>query len=166
MVTDAKIIKAWEQCVYPTDSIGQKLYPFTVKCSRVLAENVLDLINRLQEQNAALIAGQETLQKCIAERHKEITRLQGIILAFMDEVAKMEDDGVDVSKIPLISICDEGRNAIDRYSALAIKEFAERLKAKAETHFYSDVEFGEWTETTVDVEDIDIILKEMIGEQQ
>lgn len=116
-------------------------------------------IKRLQEQNAALIAGQETLQKCIAEKDKEITRLQGIILAFMDEVAKMEDDGVDVSKFPLIPICDEGRNATDRYSALAIKGFVERFKSLfAEYSSYDTLHVYEILDR------IDVVEEEMVGE--
>lgn len=155
-MTDAEIIKALELCKQNTVCKGCPYISNKMGCQVGLIGDTLDLINRLQEQNAALIAGQETLQECIAKRHKEITRLQGIILAFMDEVAKMEDDGVDVSKIHLIPICDEGRNAIDRYSALAIKGFAERLKAKL--RFRKSIGFP------ITIYEIDNLVKEMVGE--
>ena len=135
-MTDNEIIKAWEKYVYPTDSIGQKLYPVVVKCPRELAEHTLDLIKRLQAENdnlfftlsgamhfvdkwldgdelnqgevnramtmrektleiterqaeqiEALISGQETLQKCIAEKDDKIELLEEMV----DHLIEMED---------------------------------------------------------------------------
>lgn len=129
-MTDKDIKKALECCSIDNHIGVCKECPFTDVCDndeQALQKYALDLINRNEEMINGLIAGQETLQKGMAEKNKEIMRLQGIILAFMDEVAKLEDDGIDVSRFPLIPICDEGRNAIDKFSALARKEFAEKI---------------------------------------
>ena len=143
-MTDNEIIKALECCKKAKlnqDCLDLKC-PFSTKygCnidSEDLRNEALDLINR---------------QKA------EIERLQSILLKFMDEVAKWEEKkGIDVSELPLIPICDEGRDIIDHYRAQAIRQFAERLKEKA-WH-------GMWEATNhVDVDDIDNLVKEMVGE--
>ena len=142
-MTDEQIIKAWEKYVYPTDSIGQKLYPVVVKCPRELAEQAFDLINRIEEQNAALIAGQKTLQKHIAEKDAEI---------------KQKDEKIKRLK-SFLKLVGKSRFAIAERAvkAEAIKEFAERLKEKAER--YDDEEFY------VNDEDIDNLVKEMVGDE-
>ncbi len=63
-MTDAEIIKALE-CCKSSLQICRADCPLLseTECSRALRENVLDLINRLQADKEALIAGQETLQK-------------------------------------------------------------------------------------------------------
>ena len=63
---DEKIEKC-DECPYIVD---------TVSCERMkLLEDSLDLINHKQELLDAAIAGQETLQKALAEKEKEIERL-------------------------------------------------------------------------------------------
>ena len=74
-MTDNEIIKALECRVYPKDSIGQTLYPVVTKLPRELAQQTFDLIERQRMTIDAAIAGQETLQKCIAEKDKEIEEL-------------------------------------------------------------------------------------------
>lgn len=61
----------------------------TVSCERMkLLEDSLDLINHKQELLEAAIAGQETLQKALAEKEKEIERLT----AEKDSLIKMFQD--------------------------------------------------------------------------
>jgi hypothetical protein len=137
-MTDNEIIKALECCLkLSVKECPECPYYRKEDCSSTLIQDTLDLINR---------------QKA------EIERLQSILLKFMDEVAKWEEKkGIDVSELPLIPICDEGRDIIDHYRAQAIRQFAERLKEKA-WH-------GMWEVTNhVDVDDIDNLVKEMVGE--
>lgn len=78
-LNDNEIIKALECC--STDEaccLGcPYIYIGTLNgCYDVAKAKALDLINRLQEEKEALIAGQETLQKALAEKDKEIERLK------------------------------------------------------------------------------------------
>ena len=108
-MTDNEIIKALEcctdesyencnECPYSTD---------TLSCERLkLLEDSLDLINHKQELLEAAIAGQETLQKALAEKEKEIERLtaekEQLIKIFgecqteaVKDFAKAVIDGID-----------------------------------------------------------------------
>lgn len=79
----------------------------TVSCERMkLLEDSLDLINHKQELLEAAIAGQETLQKALAEKEKEIERLtaekEQLIKIFgecqteaVKDFAKAVIDGID-----------------------------------------------------------------------
>ena len=79
----------------------------TVSCERMkLLEDSLDLINHKQELLDAAIAGQETLQKALAEKEKEIERLtvekEQLIKIFgecqteaVKDFAKAVIDGID-----------------------------------------------------------------------
>ena len=143
-MTDEQIIKALESC--PSDSVTHDCsicpYKENVFCFELLGKDALKIINR---------------QKA------EIERLQGILLAFMDEVARWESkEGIDVSRLPLIPICDEGRNSIDRIRAKAINQFAERLKEELEIE-----DNDEWFEITEHglVCEIDNLVKEMVGDK-
>ena len=73
----------------------------------VLLLNALDLINRQQEMIDAFIAGQETLQKALAEKIAEIERLQ-----------KENNQFADIGKM------------YSEIKSEAVKEFAERLKER------------------------------------
>lgn len=79
----------------------------TVSCERMkLLKDSLDLINHKQELLDAAIAGQETLQKALAEKEKEIERLtaekEQLIKVFgecqteaVKDFAKAVIDGID-----------------------------------------------------------------------
>ena len=69
-----------------------------------------------------------------------------------------EKNGLDVSELPLIPICDEGRDAIDHYRAEAIKGFAERLK--------ENIRMNCFCEKYVFEKEIDNLVKEMAGERE
>ena len=75
-MTDNEIIKALEcclhrgcnECIRQPDEYGTN----ERQCSRGLMKCALNLINRQKAEKEALIAGQETLQKYIAEQKAEI----------------------------------------------------------------------------------------------
>ena len=77
-LTDNEIVKALEHC--SSDEVGLcHICPLDGECNgdiNILLKYALDLINRLQADKEALIAGQETLQKALAEKDKEIERLK------------------------------------------------------------------------------------------
>ena len=80
-------------------------------CKDALMGYSRNLINRLQADQEALINGQESLQKYIADLQAEIERLQGVIDSFTD-IGKLYSE-----------IKSEAR-----------KEFAERLKEDFDTY--------------------------------
>lgn len=146
-MTDNEIIKANELCAKIPTVCEECPYYSSGNCVNSMTEDTLNLINR---------------------KDAEIEGLQSILLAFMDEVAKWEDEkGIDVSELPLIPICDEGRDIIDHYRARAIKQFAERLheyiNGIIERHempmFPFSVAFVSGMETK-----IDNLVKEMVGD--
>lgn len=79
-LTDNEIIKALECC--STEHCKKRDCPLfdysrnTNDCIEHLSKKAIKLINRLQSQKEALIAGQETLQKALAEKDKEIEKLK------------------------------------------------------------------------------------------
>lgn len=124
----------------------------TVSCERMkLLEDSLNLINHKQELLEAVIAGQETLQKALAEKDKEIKRLKNnVFCSVVIDEGKMRNivnEKVAEFELDIESIKSE-----------AIKEFAERLKA--EQSFYD----GQETRIYLTEKDLDNLVKEMIGE--
>lgn len=138
-MTDEQIIKALECCTLKESCIGcpfvdsiPKKYRGGYACAEEMRKSALDLINRLQDEREALISGQETLQKYIAEKNAEIKRLEFDNVHWNDWEVKCR----------------------------AIKEFAERLKEKAEKHdctYY----LSQYSITAVATEHIDNLVKEM-----
>ena len=136
-MTDEQIIKALECCLNADSRFECYECNYHDK-AHCLDSMIIDTLNLINRQKA------------------EIERLQGILLAFMDEVARWESkEGIDVSRLPLIPICDEGRNSIDRIRAKAINQFAERLKEKERPVFPLAM--------VIDVYEIDNLVKEMVG---
>lgn len=145
-MTDKDIIKALE-CHEDTDIATCKVCPYdgVSLCGHKLCNDALDLINRQQA---------------------EIERLQSVLLRFMDEVAKWEEKyGLDVSELPLIPICDEGRDIIDHYRKRAIEQFAERLKENVESYDVFDG-YKITIRFAVEEDTIDNLVKEMVGEEK
>lgn len=96
-MTDEQIIKALKCC--STASCISKQCPYEKthdipKCTTKLTKDALDLINRLQTDQEALIAGQETLQKALAEKNTEIERLNNHITD-VTKMVKAEIKGVE-----------------------------------------------------------------------
>ncbi len=76
-MTDNEIKKALECC---TDKTCLHCpYDNEVHCLDFMYNNALDLINRLQADKEALINGQETLQKYLAEQKAENERLKELV---------------------------------------------------------------------------------------
>ncbi len=124
-----------------------------------ICDRALDLINRLQAEKEALINGQKTLQKYIAEQKSEILILNHSNANLM-ELYYNEKEKVASAKQKVIDACKMLENA----KAEAIKEFAERLKKNS---IAVDVSFGYGREhyaEAVTVIAIDSIVKGMVGE--
>ncbi len=73
-MADNETKKALECCI-KEDCANCPIYTPDEKCIHTLHKSSLDLINRKQEMIDGLIAGQETLQKALAEKQAEIERL-------------------------------------------------------------------------------------------
>ena len=135
--------------------------PAFVKVDRSNCKNVLlgavEIINR---QNADLIDKDKQLQDAlkstavnktkVIDCEKEINRLQ----AENERLRNHIQEGIDLAKqLPeMIAIV----------KAEAYKEFAERLKEYLGTHY--DLSGDKKTHMIVDVDDIDNLLKELVGE--
>lgn len=109
-MTDAEIMKALECCAGDDGCDVCPMYKPSSECITELQGKALDLINRLQSEKEALIAGQETLQKALAEKNAEIERL----------TAEKEN---------LRCVIEDLSNNTEQAKAEAIKEFAEKVKA-------------------------------------
>jgi hypothetical protein len=157
-LTDNEIVKALECC---GDEQGLNWCvdcPYYNKendlCQEDLHRDALDLINRQKAEKEALINGQETLQKYIAEQKAENERLKRKLVAYEPSV----DSGL-FSQMLLEQ--KEKAEAFEKkwkaeIKSEAYKEFAERLKEDA----YDVVLFGE----VVTIYTINELLKELVGE--
>ena len=77
-MTDKEIIKALEcleGCALYCRDCSYSQGNFFPICQQRVAKDALGLINRQQEQLEAAIAGQETLQKALAEKDREVAEL-------------------------------------------------------------------------------------------
>ncbi len=134
---DAEIKNALEKAIneYAAEDVGSPKY-----FKLIIA--ILDLFNRQQAGKEALIAGQETLQKALAEKIAEIERLKNECFCIANERDAIKD-------------------CLDTAVEEAIEEFAERLKEHAyrlPTSFFEIKAVNEsW---------IDAILKEMVGDAE
>lgn len=122
-LTDAEIIKALKCCIIG-DCQGC-VYGETDQrhCKDDLMKNALDLINRLEADKEALIAGQETLQKVLAEKNAEIEKLTGNLKFVRGTVERQKADNERLKKL-LDDKCDR---CIEKERAEAIKEVADNL---------------------------------------
>ena len=104
-----------------------------------MAELALDIINRQQEQLEATIAGQETLQKALAKKDREVERLNNNISAMAVTM----------------------HNCAKATRAEAIRAFAERLKSLLALNKQVSNESFYYITT-----DIDNLVKEMVGDTE
>lgn len=137
-MTDNEITKALNEAdglyhvsIYCADRKGNHI-------ASVRVIDIVDLINRLQAKNEALIAGQETLQKALAEKSKEIQVLRNTVVCDISNFASEYD-----SKI----------------KSEAIKEFADKLKGLLLSNIHVSNE--EYYYMTIY---IDNLVKEMVGD--
>ena len=130
-MTDNKIIKALECC--GIDNCDEcPCYIEEWGCAKNLQLMALDLINR---QKSQILKEQNKNSKLRNERNRqkaEIERLKGNNNAIMQTMADVHTE--------------------------AIKEFAERLKERAEAHYFDNYCYA------VSIEEIDNLVKEMVGE--
>lgn len=120
-MTDNEIIKALECCFLSECDCKDCPYrDFEICDTAKMINTVIDLFNRRQEEREALIAGQETLQKHIAEQKAEIERLKKAI-EVKDNIYQ-RNTGLREKRI--FDLMDELKTA----KSEAIKEFAVRLK--------------------------------------
>lgn len=133
-MTDKEIIKALECCVdEDCDNCPNRSGIF---CIVNLESYALDLINRQQEQLEAAIAGQETLQKALAKKDREVERLNNNISAMAVTM----------------------HNCAKATRAEAIRAFAERLKQRCSAN--SDINYYILKKL------VDNLVKEMVGDAE
>ncbi len=105
---------------------GGELNQVEVNRAMTMREKTLEITERQAEQIEELIAGQETLQKCIAEKDKQIKYLiKQRDRAFLESRRIVRRNGELRDEI----------NANKKSKAEAIKEFAKRLKATKAIHY-------------------------------
>ena len=144
-MTDTEIIKALECCQQNTVCVECPMWKKGQNCIEKMCGYALDLINRLQADKEALIAGQETLQKALAEKAAEVERLKNDCFCISNE----RD-----------AIGDCLNEAVEEAKAEVIKEFEEKLKEKAFADKYYE------HESIVYLADIDNLVKEMVGDTE
>lgn len=131
-MTDNDIIKALEiHADNEADCSGCPIYHSDTgeTCVYELSQNALSLINRQKAENEALINGQETLQKYIAEQKAEIERLERTIedLESIQEISPEAKYLVDTKADKVISLMNEILKSQEQIKAEAITEFEDRL---------------------------------------
>ena len=108
----------------------------------VTAKNAIDLINHLERES------NKYRYKAQAQKG-EIARLNKQVAEQKAEIEKLKKTAEEQHESCLI--------AMDVYKSEAIKDFAKRLKEKANSGFWDEYSY-------VDTEDIDNLVKEMVGE--
>lgn len=195
-MTDKEIIKALECCA--SESIEDcQVCPYmfdTIYCEQMkLRADALDLINRQQEQLEAAVAGQETLQKALADKDREVAELNSDLKLLKNDYDNLKtnfDETVEKNKRlrdkvvgltaekeieRLKKLLEEEeakyKECAKRFYKEAIKEFAERLKEALPMECITVVEGNDMegiTDTGFQKDDtmttIDNLVKEMIGE--
>lgn len=176
-MTDNEIIKAFkdflnEQVDGYTDHVetGGERYEFIEKELELLKETD-NLINRLQ---AKLDEAEDTIQfadKELKKANTEIERLKSDVSVSKDAYMSMKDryeyekEKVEKAKQKCIGIA----KALKTAKAEAYKEFAERLKAEMLKSKYNITtsSYSRACNAVIDfwVEEIDNLLKELVGEQ-
>ena len=172
-MTDNEIKKALEHCTNNGDCKKCTINPHKGNygfCTSLAIKAALELINRLEADKEALIAGQETLQKSLAEKNAEIERLQkenfdlknGYFQKRYEESECKELQSVrkawEKSRMDYINLNAEWEGKYISAKSEAIKEFAERLKKLSRNLYpFSD-------EPIIDCKDVDNLVKEMVGD--
>lgn len=119
----------------------------------------LSFIENQQAEKEALIAGQETMSKYIEEQQAEIERLKNTIISLSDYLDIL---GIDKTDTSIVRTATELNAQIRAdVKAEAIKEFADRLKEKADYY-----ENGQgWEGDIYYADDVDNLVKEMVGDE-
>ena len=140
-LTDNEIIKALEYCKDCSANLNVEIIDFITR-QQVELEN-------LKVENQSLRSAANSLKMHYEEAQAEIERLESA----NDEKFRQWDMLAEKTKQHYANLYEEAKDIL---KAEAIKAFAERLKEKAMQKF-------DWNEY-VEVEDIDNLVKEMVGE--
>ena len=138
-MTDKEIVESIENILKEASKMAEatKIYPKSL--FEGIYPEILEFINRQQEQLEAAIAGQETLQKALAEKDREVERLNNNISAMAVTM----------------------HNCAKATRAEAIRAFAERLKSFMALNKQVSNESFYYITT-----DIDNLVKEMVGDTE
>ena len=166
-MTDEEIREFWEQLSdYTVAENENRVIPAKMfsKLGHV-SKSTIDIIKRLNAENDdlterlnATIAGQESLQKALAEKDREVSVLNSdlkLLRNDYDYLKEKFDKAIEKNinqRDKILKLISE-RNSAEAIRAEAVREFAERLKE--EMHKYC----GEITE-----DDINNLVKKMVGE--
>lgn len=104
----------------------------------------------------SLTSERDALQEMVAEQKAEIERLRYILVNFMGEIFDWGNkNGVDTRIFAQTAILGKEKDgAVKQIKSEAYREFAEKVKAKADRGFWQEHSY-------VDTEDIDNTLKEL-----
>lgn len=182
-LTDNEIIKAYEHCLNNKDCIGciADKHPSSDKFSCSLeAQDILDLITRLQTRAEKAEKVEYFADKTIATlqaENKDLTEtIHNLIIekdALFDraEELKAEVNKLNAENMLTMSERNAFRNSFYELSkqlktakSEAVKEFAERVKKEAVTRLYYGTNLELEETECVEVEDIDNLLKETVGD--
>lgn len=128
-MNDNEIVKALECCMGMIEGECEEC-PMCNKeyCKDALMGYSRNLINRLQADQEALINGQESLQKYIADLQAEIERLQGVIDSFTD-IGKLYSEIKSEARKEFAERLCEGRVSNDPV-VIAVKVELEMMDGK------------------------------------
>ncbi len=175
-MTDEEIIKALKCC---NDGVCEYCPISGNDCIQKSRDEAIDLINRQKAEIERLQKENEEANKLVLYGKTELekglnTLVEAEKLHRLDlERAKIQIRHEYEKEIELLQKRVKYGNDLSDYvirgaKKEAIKEFAEKLKSKANHETYNDSYDGksfEYTISTVDFDDIDDVLKEMEGEQ-
>lgn len=170
-MTDNEIIKALGCCAdegFRCDECPCQSFKYS-ECYELITREALDLINRQKAEIESNKAKIKISAECIARQDKEIERLNNAL--YDSELMVSEQEALLERMKKLIGDTDKNCrtaiNIIGRYErqfksikAEVVKEFAERLKDKS----YLNEDLAGFEDMVVDVDDIDNLVKEMVGE--
>lgn len=137
-MTDNEIIKALAHCTQHNCYECPRCYETPDDadiCKTHLMRNALDLINRQKADKEALIAGQETLQKALAEKNAEIERLQSSIQTHLKIIHDLRSHLKDAHSVAIKEFKQAVGEEISKipqhhFSFLTVKEAIEKTRKK------------------------------------
>ena len=171
-LTDSEIVKALECCA-DYKNTKCKGCPLEESCvDNNICGLALDLINHLQEQNEhyshnvkEMTNSIRNYQKALEQAKAENGRLKREIedLESVQEISPEAKYLVDTKADKVISLLTELNKSQEQIKAEAVKEFWNKLKSHSRKMQSSDFS-GEFWDKAILVEDIDNLLKEMVGD--
>ena len=165
-MTDKEIIKGLKCCLGGKEELCKEC-PFNGECYgdvEYLIAYALDLINRQQELLEAAIAGQETLQKALADKAREAAELNSDLKLLKNNHEHLKtnfDETVEKNKrlrdkvVGLTAEKDQLIKTFGECQTEAVRDFADRLKKEC----LIDRGYEILQEGT-----IDNLVKEMVGD--